>query len=373
MPENSDQSNNSASQDSLYKNNNSPSGGVEVSDSVFDNPVAQDSSTTVVPENGGKVINVDNDFGGDLKSAIASSSSGDVVELGNKTYSASGVTIDKDITLNGQGDTVIDGGGSLEPIVNITQDADNATIQNLKITNANNGIQGNGASNLTLQNLTIDNIGISQPNRDGQNNIGISLSQADGVQILNSNISNVGRKGIGIGDTNGGTVSGVTVDGVNLAAQHAQNHDAAGVKLFNTTNVTLKDSNFSNINANSIWNDTTTGTTIENNTVQDVGTDFLAPSFNSEVEINGIYDEKSPNSSVNNNNVSAANGFSAFNATEFTTETLSLGNNNFSSQELGTTDYYVNEEAEKLVATTEDPTAANFDLFAADYNSQAII
>jgi hypothetical protein len=58
----------------------------------------------------------------------------------------------------------------------------------------------------------------------------------------------------------------------------------------------------------------------------------------------------------------------AFNATEFSTETLSLGENNFSSQELGTADYYVDEQAENLIATTENPTEANFDLIAADYS-----
>ncbi len=368
MDSSTDNTNNLESPDTLY----SSSSNSEVSASVFNSFLGQNTTAVITtPENGGKVINVDNDFGGDLKSAIASANSGDVVELGNKTYSASGVTIDKDITLNGQESTVIDGGGSWDPILNITQNADGATIQNLELTNANNGINGYGASNLTLQNLAVNNIGISQPNKDGQHNTGINLSTVDGFQILNSNISNVGRKGIGVGDTNSGTVSGVTVNGVNLAAQHRQNHDAAGVKFFNTTNVTIKDSNFSDINAHAIWNDTTTGTTIENNTVQDVGSDFIAPGFNTEIgSIYGIYNEKSPNSKVNNNNVTAIDGFTAFNATEFTTQTQSLGDNNFSSQELGTTDYYVNEQAEKLVAITENPTEANFDLFAADYNSQ---
>jgi hypothetical protein len=289
--------------------------------------------------------------------------------LGNHTYWASGINIDKNITLSGQSGSVIDGGGSFDSILNITQDADGATIQNLEITNGNIGIYTYGASNLTLQNLDINNIGISQPNQDGQNNTGIVLNQADGFQILNSNISNIGRKGIGIGDTMGGTVSGVTVDGINLAAQHTQNHDAAGIKLYNTTDVAIKDSNFSNFNAHAVWNDTSTGTVIENNTIQDVGSDFIAPGFNTGVgDINGIYEEKSANSKVNNNNVTATEEFLAFNATEFSTETLSLGENNFSSQELGTADYYVDEQAENLIATTENPTEANFDLIAADYS-----
>jgi ABC-type phosphate transport system substrate-binding protein len=245
-------------------------------------------------------------------------------------------------------------------------------IENLPITPIavkNEKIEGiETTSSLTLQNLDINNIGISQPNQDGQNNTGMVLNQADGFQVIDCSISNIGRKGIGIGDTIGGTVSGVTVDGINLAAQHPQNHDAAGVKFYNTTDVAVKDSNFFNINAHAIWNDTSTGTTIENNTVQDVGSDFIAPGFNTGVgSINGIYEEKSANSKVNNNNVTANEGFLAFNATDFSTKTLSLGDNNFSSQELGTTDYYVNEQAENLIATTENPTEANFDLIAADY------
>jgi hypothetical protein len=357
-PENT---NNLVSQDSLYTGTSIPDS--EVSTSVFNDPI-----------NPNNIINVDQDFGGDLKSAIAATSGGDVVELGNKTYYASGVTIDKDITLEGQENSVIDGGSTSDTVLNLTPEASGATIQNVEITNANNGIFSNGASGLTLQNVDVNNVGISQPNREGQNNTGITLNRADGFQILNSNINNIGRKGIGIGDTSGGIVSGVTVNSVNLDAQHAQNHDAAGVKLFNTTNVAIKDSNFSNVNAHSIWNDTTTGTTIENNTVQDVGSDFIAPGFNTGVgSIDGIYDEKSPNSYVNNNNVTVVDGFLAFNATSFTIETLSLGENNFPSQELGTTDYFVNEQAEKLVAMTENPMEANFDLYAAEYNSQVVI
>jgi hypothetical protein len=379
---------NSGSTDSLYSGTTNTQGS-EVSDSVFYDTTGQATTgqtttdqtttdqttagqtTTPVAENGGNVINVDNDFGGDLKSAIAAANSGDVVELGNHTYSASGVTIDKDITLNGQEGTVIDGGGSSDAILNITQDADGATIQNIELTNANNGVYSYGASNLTLQNLDVNNIGISQPNKDGQNNTGISLDAADGFQVLDCNVSNVGRKGVGIGDTRGGTVSNVTVDGVNLAAQHPQNHDAAGIKLFNTTDVTIKDSQVSNFNAIAFWNDTTTGTKIENNTALDVGTDYLAPGYNSDsgLPIYGIYNEKSPNSSVNNNNITAIDGFTAFNSTEFTTQTQDLGTNNFSSQELGTEDYYANEQAEILVATTEDPSQAGFELFAAEYNS----
>jgi hypothetical protein len=356
--------------DSLYTGDANTTPENEVSDSVFYDTTNQGSS--VPAEGGGRVINVDNEFGGDIKSAIAAAESGDVVELGNNTYSASNITIDKDITLTGQEGTVIDGGGSWDPIINITQDGDGATIQNLELTNANIGINSYGASNVTIQNLDINNIGLSQTNTDGQNNTGINLDTADGFQVLNTNISNVGRKGIGVGDTRGGTVSGVTVDGVNLAAQHPQNHDAAGVKFFNTTDVALKDSTFTNINAHHMWNDTTHGTTIENNTAQGVGSDYIGHGSGTSMglPIYGIYNEKSEDSYISNNNITAMDGFTAFNSTEFSTQTQSLTTNEFSNQELGSTDYYVNESAEIAVATNEDPAGADYSLFAAEYESQ---
>ena len=112
---------------------------------------------------------------------------------------------------------------------------------------------------------------------------------------------------------------------------------------------------------------------MEGNIVENVGADFLAPKFNTNVEIAGIYNEKSPNSIIRNNEATALDGFSAFNATEFSTESMTLEGNNFSSMAVNTTDYWVNESVEKLIATTEDPDAANFDLFADEYFAQANI
>lgn len=84
-------------------------------------------------------------------------------------------------------------------------------------------------------------------------------------------------------------------------------------------------------------NDTTNGTIIENNVIENVG-DFLQ-----------------------------------FNATVFTTETLVLENNNFSSFELNTPYFWINEELEKLIATTENPDEANFSLIAEEFFAQANI
>jgi hypothetical protein len=328
--------------------------------------------TTYIPPTN-NTIDVDRDFGGDLASAIAAASSGDVVQLGNNTYYTSGLTIDKNIILDGQENSVIDGNGTYNSIITLNSGASGATIQDIEITNGNNGIYGYKAANLTLQNLEVHNIGKNGLIADG-NQTGIALDHADGLKLSNTSVYDVDRKGIGVGDTNGAQITNVNVQSVNLAAHHAQSHDAAGIKFFNTNNVVLKDSYLEKINAYHIWNDTTNGTTMENNKVVNVGSDFLAPSFNTNVNVAGIYNEKSSNSIVRYNEGTAVGNFAAFNATEFTTQSMTFeDNNNFSKMEFGTQDYWVNQSAETLIAITENPDEANFSLFATEYYAQAVI
>ena len=353
--------------DSLYTVDGSEEG--QISESVFYETTDEQFTA---PANG-NVVNVDNDFGGDIASAIASANEGDTVQLGNNVYYTDGITINKNIVLNGVEGSIIDGTGTGSSILTLTPEASGATIQNMEITNGNNGIYGSGATNITLQNLNINNIGINQTIRHGENNTGIMLNRADGVQILDSNLNNIGRKGVGIGDTSGALVSGVVVENVNLDAQHAQSHDAAGVKFYNTFNATVKDSYFDNINANNIWNDITSGTTIEGNTVAGVGDNFIKPDFNTNVEISGIYNEKSVNSTVTGNTADSLDGFLAYNATAFTTESMALEDNNFSHSGVNTTDYWANKDAEILIATTENAADANFDLYHQDYLAEANI
>lgn len=327
-------------------------------------------------ENGGKVISVDDNFDGNLESAISAANNGDVVLLGNTVYYTDGITLDKDITIDGQENSVINGNGTAESIIRLTPGASGATIQDVELTNANNGINGYGASNVRLQNLEVHDIGISQTDRYGANNTAIGLSHAEGLEILDSRVYNIGKKGVGIGDTNGARISGLSVQEVNLQGQHSQSHDAAGIKFYNTHNVTVADSYFSNINANHIWNDTSSGTAIEGNVIENVGSNFVEPSFDSNVAISGIYNEKSPDSRVSRNQINTIDDseFTAFNATEFTSESLSLADDNsLSSVSLGTTDYWANEQAEKLIATTTNPDEANFDIFAEDYYNHANI
>lgn len=318
-----------------------------------------------------RVLNVDKDFAGDLEKAIAAANDGDTVELGRKTYKTSGLSIDKDITIDGyRGQTVINGGGTDNSIMTLGEGANGATIKDVEITDGNNGINVNGSSNVTMSHLNIHNIGIENPVRnDGTNNIGISLAGADGFKVLDSDISDIGRKGIGVLDTDGGTIDGNTLSNINLAAEHSQSVDAGGIKLFNTNDVTISDNKLSGINAFNIWDDITSNTTIDGNQITGVGADFLAPEYNSFVRVAGIYVEKTHQSTVDNNKVTVSNDdFFAFDATEFSTETLVLGDNNeFPSTDIASTDFWANEEIEKQVAITEDPEAANFSLFADDY------
>jgi hypothetical protein len=336
---------------------------------TIDSPNQIDTTNPTDLPSGAYVIDVDRDFGGDLATAIARANTGDVVQLGGHSYYTSGITIDKDITLDGEAGTVINGNGTHNSIITLSSGASGATIQDLAVTNGNNGISGYAATNLTLQNLVVHNIGKNY--LSGENNqTGIALNYATGLQLSNTSVFDVDRKGIAIGDTDGAQITNVNVHSVNLAANHAQSHDAAGIKFFNTNDVVLKDSYFEKINAFYIWNDTTNATIIDNNTVTNVGSDFLAPSFNSNVQIAGIYNEKSSNSIVRHNQGTAIGDFTAFKATEFSTQTMTLEDNNFSKIELGTTDYWVNQAAEMAIATTEDPAAADFNLFAHEYYAQ---
>jgi len=335
--------------------------------------IGQENSVAPVSNND-NVLDVDSEFGGDLATAIASANSGDTVRLGSNTYSTNGITIDKNITIDGNGGSVIDGNGTSGTILTLGQGASGATVRNVQITNGNNGIFGNGATNLTLENLNINNIGLNGTNRSGENNTGIIMFGADGLQLRNSNFQGIGRKAVGLGDTNGAEISGLSVRDVNLAAEHAQSHDAAGVKLYNTNNVAVRNSNFADINAFNIWNDTASNTTIEGNTVQNVGEDFLAPGFNNNVNIAGIYDEKSSSTRVSGNSgTSVADRFLVFDATEFSSQSIDFGDNDFSHYQLGTQDYWFNEQAEKLIATTEDPTAVGFNSVSSEYYGQANI
>lgn len=324
-------------------------------------------------ENEYQIINVDTDFYGDLESAITAADHGDTVILSENTYYTDGILIEKDITLRGKPGAVINGGGTSESIFYLNSEASGTTIKDIEITNGNNGIFVQDAANVTLKNLNIHNIGVEETIRYGSNNTGIVLDYAEGFKLLDSTVHNIGKKAVGISNTDGGLVSNLTIHDVNLEAQHVQSHDAAGIKLFNTNDITVRDNHLYDLNTIFIWNDITNLTTIENNKVENVGEDFLAPAFNNYVETIGIYNEKSVNSLVKQNEVTAVGEFTAFRATEFTTETMTLEDNNFSNYQLGTTDYWANESAEKLVAITADPREADFSLFANDYLTQANI
>jgi nitrous oxidase accessory protein NosD len=323
-----------------------------------------------------RIINVDQEFNGDLDKAVKAANDGDTVQLGEKTYKTKGLEINKDITIEGvEGKSVIDGNGTKNSLITINVDGGGTTVQNVELTDASSGINVLNAPDVTMQNLEIHDIGIKQVDRSGVDNFGINLSVANNFKILDSEIYDIGRKGIGAVDCDGGLIEGVTLKEINIDANHAQSYDAGGIKLFNTNKVTIKDNKMSKINAFNIWDDLTSNTVIDNNDITGVGDSFKAPDFNGNVTVAGCYIEKTFNTFADNNKITSvddtrpdAGVFYAFDATEFSTETLVLGeNNDFTNQQLNTTDYWAAEKAEKKIATTEDPLAANFDLFSDDF------
>ena len=320
------------------------------------------------------IIQVDEDFNGDLESAIAAAEDGDTVFLGRGTYTTSGITIEKDITLDGfSSSTVIEGDGTDGSIITLTSSASGATVRDLQITDGNIGVSVQDANDVTMDNLEIHNIGIEETIREGQNNIGVSIIGGDRFRLTDSDIYNIGRKGVGINDADGGIVSGLTIEDINLDAEHAQSYDAGGIKLFNTNDVIISENELSGINAFAIWSDITSGTEMRDNVVTGVGEDFLQPDFNPYVDVGGIYNEKSYESVVEGNTITTVDDFTAFRATEFSTETMTMQGNDFSTIQLNTEDFWANERAERLIAITEDPDAANFDLYADDFFAEAII
>jgi hypothetical protein len=323
-----------------------------------------------------RIISVDQEFNGDLDKAIKAANDGDTVQLGEKTYKTDGLGINKDITIDGvPGKSIISGNGTKESIITINVDGGGTTIQDVEITNGSSGINVLNASDVTLKNLEIHNIGIEQVDRSGVDNFGVNLSTANNFKVLDSEIYDIGRKGIGAVDCDGGLIEGVNLRDINLDGNHAQSYDAGGIKLFNTNKVTIKDNTMSKINAFNIWDDLTSNTVLDGNDITGVGDSFKAPDFNQNVTVAGVYVEKTFNTFADNNKITSvddtrpdAGMFRAFDATEFSTETLVLGeNNDFTNQKLNTTDYWAAEKAEKQIARTEDPLAANFDLFSDEF------
>ena len=259
------------------------------------------------PEAGGKVIQLGE--GDDIQAAIDSASDGDVIKLAQGTYTTSGLTIDKDITLDGEEGTVIDGQGADGKIITIGENADGATLQDLELTNASNGVFADGADDLLIQNLDINNIGLGELSNSGfeADNTGILVANTSGTQILNNQLSDIGRLGITVKESDGGDIliDGNSLSNINLDAQHSQAHDAGGIKLFDTAGVTISNNDFDRVNAHNLWLDTVNETEVSGNSINIDDDLFQAGSEQSGLGLMGIYNEKSYNADITNNSISA--------------------------------------------------------------------
>ncbi|MGD8780503.1 MAG: right-handed parallel beta-helix repeat-containing protein, partial [Ignavibacteria bacterium] len=152
----------------------------------------------------------------------AATVNGDVIEVGNGTYTES-ITIDKEITLqsvNGAAVTMIEGAGTTV----ITIDADNVVIDGFTITNPSgkHGIYAQDQSGITIRNNILDDIGSTDATTSGTNyGIAVVSSSAnvDGVLIEDNTLTNIsggsGKKsvnGIALGWSTGSfDISNVTI------------------------------------------------------------------------------------------------------------------------------------------------------------------
>lgn len=310
--------------------------------------------TEVQADEGGQVINVE--AGQDIQAAIDSANNGDVVRLGEGTFNVESLFIDKDITLDGVEGSVIDGGGTEETLITLGQNASGATLQDFELTNAKNGIYSDGSDNLTINNLDINNIGLGEltDTSFGANNTAILVANTSGTEITNNSISDIGRLGITVKVSDGGDilVDGNRISNVNRDGLHSQSHDAGGIKLFDTTDVTVSNNELFDINAQNIWADTVNLTTITGNEVE-IAEDVFNP-FNDLVGngVMGIYNEKSWNAVISGNSVKTeTEGDFAIRSTEANYDSLSEFDNLF----VGPTDfksetYWADEAVERDVA-----------------------
>ena len=277
--------------------------------------------------------------GGDLQAAIDSAKNGDVIKLEAGTYDISDLTINKQITIDGTDGTVLDGGGS-ETGINILSGGSGSVIQDVEMMNfQDRAISGTGAKNLLLQNLDIHHVGIGSPLQGDNRNTAIHLDGADGFQILNSNITDVDRKGIGIGVTNGGVISGVSIAGINEGNNHDRTWDVGAIKSFQASNIDVIGNAADAINGNALWFDHSDGVYAQDNIITNVGLGDIGLNGAQIDNTRGLYFETSTNSGASNNTITGENGFEMITVTNQSAGSFSLGDNFAESINLTGTDW----------------------------------
>jgi hypothetical protein len=138
---------------------------------------------------------------------------------------------------NGVDSAVLDGGGTLNPIIEITGGTANVTINGLKLQNFGAlGIDANGGGGATIPNLTIENCDIGFGGNDTQNgtSAGIGTGNAPGLHILHNYLHDLKGAGVAVYAFNSGdTMSGTVVDGNVLLRTNQGQFDSGAIYFEN--------------------------------------------------------------------------------------------------------------------------------------------
>jgi hypothetical protein len=186
-----------------------------------------------------------------IAAAIAAASPGDTISIQDAVHSEANITVDRDLTIQGQGaaNTAVDGGGG--GTIFTIDSGITVAIQNITVRNGSSSADGGGIVNsgtLTISNSTLSG-NFSSSNGGGLANF------SGAVTISNSTVSNNTADAFGGGILNSsGTI---TISNSTLASNFATS-DGGGLAVISGTvaisSSTLSDNTASTFAGGGIWN-----------------------------------------------------------------------------------------------------------------------
>ena len=224
----------------------------------------------------------------DISSAIENANPGDVIEIENGTYHEN-IVLDKQLTLRGVGNSIIEGDGVESTILVM---ADGCAIENLVVRGSGNphaGIEICSNNNNIVGNIITQNAGY-----------GVCVSDASNNTISSNTIKENGFSGVQLEEAGQNTISGNTVT----------SNSKSGISLFQSENNLVTDNDADNNNEAGIRLENSNQNSIEDNSANDnmrgfslSGSKQNAISSNSAEDNNlqGMYFVNSGNNAVTGN------------------------------------------------------------------------
>ena len=206
-----------------------------------------------------------------IQAAIDAANSGDTISVHTGTYPESVVISTNDITLQGEGNPVLDGTG-LGFVNAITLSANGVTIRGFEIRDyGGQGIRADGTISTPLSGITLRHLNIHDVGSGGGHAHAIDIRHATDVIIQNVTVV-VGSgavswaEAIRLESIDGVQVINVDVDGGWIGVNFALGDDPDG-----PTNGVIKGSTFANNGFIAVFIANSTSATVKGNTVEDAG------------------------------------------------------------------------------------------------------